>query len=194
MLRRIPVLATLIVVAASATMVALGIWQLGRAQEKETLMARYMQRAQSDEIVEWPGDGPDYETQLYARSRLTCESAQAFSSSAGRSARGEPGLAVTAICTAQGGIAVPIVLGWTRDVAIPQWNGGEVEGIIAPGPRLVLDPPQAGLEANAKPDPRDLPNNHLAYAGQWFLFALTALVIYGLALRRRWKEARQDEG
>ncbi len=40
----------------------------------------------------------------------------------------------------------------------------------------------------APPDPNDLPNNHLAYAGQWFFFALTALVIYWLALRRRWRE------
>ena len=44
----------------------------------------------------------------------------------------------------------------------------------------------------AAPDPRDLPNNHLAYAGQWFFFALTALVIYILALRRRSTRARAD--
>ena len=37
----------------------------------------------------------------------------------------------------------------------------------------------------APPDPGDLPNNHLMYAGQWFFFALTALVIYLLALRKR---------
>ena len=51
-------------------------------------------------------------------------------------------------------------------------------------PELVADPPVAGLQANAPPDPRDLPNNHMAYAFQWFFFAITALVIYGLALRR----------
>jgi surfeit locus 1 family protein len=37
--------------------------------------------------------------------------------------------------------------------------------------RLVADPPLAGLAANAAPDPSDIPNNHLAYAVQWFLFA-----------------------
>ena len=52
--------------------------------------------------------------------------------------------------------------------------------------------PLAGLEPLAAPDPRDLPNNHLAYAGQWFFFALTALVIYILALRRRSTRARAD--
>jgi surfeit locus 1 family protein len=43
----------------------------------------------------------------------------------------------------------------------------------------------AKLQPNARPDPNDIPNNHLSYAVQWFLFALTALVIYGLALRKR---------
>ena len=33
---------------------------------------------------------------------------------------------------------------------------------------------------------------HLAYAGQWFFFALTALVIYVLALRRKATRARAD--
>jgi surfeit locus 1 family protein len=52
---------------------------------------------------------------------------------------------------------------------------------------VVADPPLGGLVANAQPDPRSLPNNHLSYAVQWFLFAITALVIYGLALWRRGK-------
>ena len=45
----------------------------------------------------------------------------------------------------------------------------------------------AGLDQLAPPDPRDMPNNHLSYAVQWFLFALTALVIYFLALRKKWR-------
>ncbi len=192
-MRRIPILPTIIVIAAVLTMIALGIWQLGRAQEKEALLARYEGATQSDEVFKWPGDGEGHEQLLYARSRLTCESAQDISTSAGKSVQGQPGLAVTATCNAAGGIAVPVVLGWTRAVELPEWSGGEVEGIIAPGPRLVLDPPQAGLAANAKPDPGDLPNNHLAYAGQWFFFALTALVIYYFALRRRWRDGQRSE-
>ena len=68
---------------------------------------------------------------------------------------------------------------------MPVWSGGAVTGVIAPGPRLVADPPLAGLQANARPDPSDLPNNHLSYAVQWFLFAGVALVIYVLAVRKR---------
>tara|TARA_B100000749_G_scaffold250516_1_gene215647 strand:+ start:41 stop:217 length:177 start_codon:yes stop_codon:yes gene_type:complete len=42
-----------------------------------------------------------------------------------------------------------------------------------------------GLKPLAPPSVADLPNNHLAYAVQWFLFAAVAVVIYILALRRR---------
>ena len=42
--------------------------------------------------------------------------------------------------------------------------------------------------ANPKPDLASVPNNHFAYAIQWFLFAGIALLIYGLALRKRLRE------
>ena len=78
------------------------------------------------------------------------------------------------------------------DPAFPEWTGGEVSGFIGPqgeGVKLVAAPAQAGLADLAAPDPNDIPNNHLAYAVQWFFFALTALVIYWLALRRKWRGA-----
>lgn len=82
-----------------------------------------------------------------------------------------------------------VVLGWSRSPNAVEWRGGFVAGTVVPtgelGFKIVADPPLAGLEANAAPDPGDLPNNHLAYAVQWFFFAATALVIYVLALRRR---------
>ena len=56
--------------------------------------------------------------------------------------------------------------------------------------RLVAATPGPGLSASAPPSPVTIPNNHLSYAIQWFLFAGIALVIYVLALRgRRRKEA-----
>lgn len=82
-----------------------------------------------------------------------------------------------------------VVLGWSQSADPVAWSGGWVAGTVVPtgelGFKIVADPPLAGLEPNAKPDPGDLPNNHLAYAVQWFFFAATALVIYVLALRRR---------
>ena len=53
--------------------------------------------------------------------------------------------------------------------------------------RLIVGPPLNGLQANAAPDPAEIPNNHLSYAVQWFLFALTAAIIYVLALRKKWR-------
>ena len=45
--------------------------------------------------------------------------------------------------------------------------------------------PLAGLAPNPGPDLSAIPNNHLAYAGQWFFFAAVAGIIYTLAVRRR---------
>ncbi|MEY4159931.1 MAG: hypothetical protein RLZZ136_552, partial [Pseudomonadota bacterium] len=88
-----------------------------------------------------------------------------------------------------------VVLGWSAQSAPVAWAGGAVNGTYlakgAFGGVVVADPPLAGLAANARPDPADLPNNHLAYAVQWFLFAATALIIYGLALRKRLAAAAQ---
>jgi surfeit locus 1 family protein len=91
-----------------------------------------------------------------------------------------------------GGGEAEVALGWSREPrATVGWSGGGVVGFVAPageGARLVASPPLAGLAQLAPPDPNDLPNNHLAYAGQWFFFAATALAVYWLALRRRRQE------
>jgi surfeit locus 1 family protein len=72
------------------------------------------------------------------------------------------------------------------------WKGGPVSGVIAPdrrmGMRLVADGAAPGLQPSALPSPQSIPNNHLFYAVQWFAFAAIALIIYGLALRKRLKE------
>ena len=47
-----------------------------------------------------------------------------------------------------------------------------------------------GLTANGRPTPDSVPNNHLAYAWQWFMFAGVATIIYALALRGRWRRRR----
>ena len=52
--------------------------------------------------------------------------------------------------------------------------------------RLGAASPGPGLAASAPPSPDIIPNNHLSYAVQWFLFAGIALVIYTIALRQRW--------
>ena len=180
MTRRVPIIPTIIVAAAVATMIALGVWQLGRMDEKAALLARYNASATEDSEAAFPASGDGAEV-WFRRSRLSCASVAKVEAVSGTSARGQKGWVQRATCAS----GVIVDLGYSRDIAAPAWTGGEVTGVIAPGPRLVADPPVAGLQAMARPDPGDLPNNHLAYAGQWFFFALTALVIYVLAIRRR---------
>ena len=101
------------------------------------------------------------------------------------------------------GPGVLIDVGIADDFTPPAWKGGTVQGTIVPGPEqptliqrltgkavperamLVADAPVPGLRASEVPSGADLPNNHLAYAIQWFFFAATALIIYVLAVRRR---------
>ena len=184
MTRRVPVLSTIVVSAAVATMIALGIWQLGRRAEKEALIARYEAAADADQIVPFPLTGTGEEV-LFRRSFLGCNAVESIEAVSGTSAAGKKGWVHRARCVEGLHNIIAVDLGFSRNLATPAFTGGLVTGTIAPGPRLVADPPVAGLEPMAKPDPADLPNNHLAYAGQWFFFALTALVIYVLALRRK---------
>ena len=185
-LRQLPLIPTIVVVLAAAIMVGLGVWQLGRADEKEDLLARYAAAGDNQALVAWPGDDKDaLKKRLYRRTEVDCIKVTELTAVAGTNAKGTPGWAQIAECELKGGGEARIALGWTRVPDGPIWNGGKVTGILAPGPRLVADPPRAGLLALERPDPSDLPNNHMAYAWQWFLFALTALVIYGLAVRKR---------
>lgn len=177
---RIPIISTVIVAAAVMTMIGLGVWQLGRMSEKADLLARYAAAAGNAGEAQFPRQGDGAEV-WFRRSRIACDTVTKIEAVAGTSARGQKGWIQRATC----GSGVLVDLGFSRALADGAWQGGVVTGIIAPGPRLVADPPVAGLAPMARPDPADLPNNHLAYAGQWFFFAITALVIYVLALRRR---------
>lgn len=193
--RRIPIVATLVVLAAVALMIRLGFWQLDRLDQKEALLARYASASENGQVITaFPSDG---QSLLYRRLRFTCSGVVGWSAIAGRNDRQETGYVHVARCMSDTvfnfdgpGYVAEVVAGWSRDPNVqPAWSGGEVIGTIAPGRelgwRLVADPPLAGLQANARPDPNDIPNNHLAYAWQWFIFAATALVIYGIALRGR---------
>ena len=193
MKRAVPILPTLVVLAAVAVMVRMGFWQLDRLHQKEALLARYAAAAGQDfgPVGNVP-EGPEW---LYRHVTVRCDKVEGWQKMAGTNARGESGIAHVATCKTSNGDDVKhadVVIGWSRDLHDVSWAGGMVSGTLSPGrnntARLTADPPLAGLEANARPDPADIPNNHLSYAIQWFLFALTALVIYAIALRKRWKE------
>lgn len=185
MLRRLPLLPTLLVLIAVGIMIRLGFWQIDRLHEKEALLARYGLAQTMSSEAPWPRTAAETDQRLYRRATLDCREVTGVSAIAGQNESGEPGQAHVADCRLADGSGARIVLGWSRNPAAVTWPGGTVGGIIAPGPRLIASPPLAGLAASARPDPSAIPNNHLAYAVQWFLFAGVALVIYGLAVRGR---------
>ena len=196
MSRRIPIVSTLVVAAAVATMIALGVWQLRRAEWKADLIARYSQAQAMSSNVPWPRTEADLDRSLFRWSQFDCERVIAVRSTAGTSASGEKGWAHIARCAVDGGGEAEVALGWSESPRQPlEWPGGPVSGVIAPGGAfggtLHASMPPEGLQPLAPPDPGDLPNNHLMYAGQWFFFALTALVIYLLALRKKGRSAER---
>ncbi|MDP1028531.1 SURF1 family cytochrome oxidase biogenesis protein [Sphingomonas sp. KR1UV-12] len=192
-MRRLPLIPTLIVALAVAAMIALGLWQLtDRLPKKEAFLAQLADNP-ARPPVPFPTTPDD--RLLFRRSAADCAPPVAVKL-AGAGAAG-----FRSIATCAGGTIVQ--LGTTRDPkAQVRWSGGPVTGYIGhapdgrsligslldhrpPLPMLVAMPPAAGLSANAPPDIGAVPNNHLAYAGQWFFFAAIATIVYVLAVRRR---------
>lgn len=188
MANRLPILPTIIVGAAIAVMIALGFWQLARMDEKEAMLARFAQAQTLDTPVAFPRKVEVIDNALYRRSSVTCAEVLSQRTTPGHNEAGRSGIAQMARCRLGGGGEAEVAFGWTPTPQVVEWGGGTIQGIVGPAgteARLVANPAADGLEPLARPDPADIPNNHLAYAGQWFFFALTALVIYILALRRR---------
>ena len=185
-MKRLPILSTLLVLAAVAVMVSLGLWQLRRLHEKEAMLARYALAENDRSVHPWPAAGAA--PLGYTRLQLDCRPTGPTQAQAGRNASGRAGWAHVVDCVAPGGQRAKVVLGWSFNPQPMTWTGGIVTGTFVPKGDTVLvvaDPALAGLQSNARPDPREIPNNHFGYAVQWFLFAGIALVIYALALRKR---------
>lgn len=189
-MKRLPIIATLVVGLAVAAMVALGVWQLRRAEWKEGLIARY-QAAAGLPPVAWPRVPPDDGRLLFRRADGFCLEVTGWTARAGHNRAGASGWRHIASCrTGAEGPGMQVDMGWSNDSAAPKgWRGGPVSGVIDRDRDhiilLVSDAAAPGLEPSARPSVADIPNNHRAYAVQWFLFAGVALVIYALALRRR---------
>jgi cytochrome oxidase assembly protein ShyY1 len=197
MTRRIPVMPTIIVLAAVSLMIGLGVWQLQRAKWKEGLLAEY---AEADKLppITFP-TMPVHSNQLplFRHATGVCLRVVGQRAVAGENRAGEPGYAHIVDCsTGAEGPGMSVEVGWSKDPnAKVNWAGGPVSGIIGPDRvtrmRLVAASAPPGLEPSAPPSIRSIPNNHRSYAMQWFAFAFIALVIYVLALRGSWKEARK---
>lgn len=189
-MRRLPILPTIIVAGAILVMIALGFWQLQRRHEKNALLAEYAAAANQPPIA-WPVVPVPEGAPLFRRATGFCTEVTGWRATAGRNAKGEAGWSHIAACRTGGaeGPGMQVDMGWSRTSVDPAWTGGAVTGIVAPDTRhvirLVSTSPAPGLQASQPPVMDDIPNNHLAYAVQWFFFAIVAGVIYALALRWR---------
>ena len=195
MIRKLPLVPTILVGLAVAVMIGLGIWQLERRQEKEELLATY-RAAEGKPPMGWPVMPIKDPVPLFRHATGNCLQVVGFRTAPGQNLGGEPGYLVIADCrTGAEGPGLSVELGWSKNPnAGRDFRGGLVSGVIAPDRlsrmRLVAASPGPGLVASAPPSPATIPNNHLSYAIQWFLFAGIAVVIYLLAVRqRRPKEA-----
>ena len=191
MIRRLPVLPTVLVAAAVAVMIGLGIWQLQRAAWKEGLLDRYAS-AGNQPAMAWPIMPPsDEQLPLFRQATGHCLRPEVAKAVAGQNRSGESGYVFLIDCaTGAEGPGMRVQLGWSKNPkARYAWSGGPVAGVIAPDSqtrmRLVADGAPTGLEPSARPSLSVISNNHRLYAIQWFAFAAIALVIYALAVRGR---------
>jgi surfeit locus 1 family protein len=198
-MKRIPVFATILVVLTVAAMIGLGFWQLQRRTEKLALLS-VLAANPSKPPIAFPNP-PVGDDLLFRRASALCLKVGGTS----LEGAGKAGFRVIARCaTGAEGPGFGVQLGTTRDPNFKSnWAGGKVSGMIGHAPSdvplieslfakakprelvLIADTPAPGLAANEMPGLDSVPNNHLAYAVQWFVFAGLALVIYVLALRRR---------
>ncbi len=203
-MRRPPVVATLVVGLAVTAMLALGFWQLERRAEKEALLARYTANLNLPPIA-YPQLAPVPLGAMFRKARVNCLHVTSWRAEGGQTPDGVAGYRHIATCeTGAKGPEALIDMGVsatpTQKVS---WHSGLVDGLIttepshesligrifdhaAPlRPMLVADVPAPGLAASTPPNPAEIPNDHLAYAVQWFVFAGVASLIYVGALRRR---------
>jgi surfeit locus 1 family protein len=201
---KLPVIPTAIVAVAVSAMIALGVWQLQRAKWKDAILATYAANA-GRAAMAFPQTGPVLDNAMFRKSELTCLRVIEWRRSGGADKDGRPGTRYIADCaTGAMGQGALVDIGVGSDPrATPVWKGGSVKGIITTEPdfrsligrvfarEMVLRPMLVAtnvvpeLRPSPPPSPASVPNNHLAYAGQWFLFAASAIIIYILALRRR---------
>ncbi len=191
-MRRLPLLPTLLVLVAVPVMIGLGVWQLQRADWKEALLVRLATNMQAP-VVDKPAVFAGREDELsFRRVSTTCREVRPWQPSAARAVTGAAGYRQAIWCSEGQGDPVIVSLGVALDpstrVAVPAGTafiGPLVPRGSQPSFLLVAETPVPPLAKEAPPTPESIPNNHMAYALQWFFFAATLLAIYVIYLRRR---------
>ena len=197
MTRRLPLIPTIVAFAAAAVLVYLGAWQLQRAKWKEGLLKRYAEAEQLPPIAYPTMPLGDDQLPLFRHATGVCLRVNGHRSIGGENQAGEPGYVQILDCaTGAEGPGMAVEVGWSKDPnAKVNWAGGPVSGIIVPDRfsrmRLVAASAPPGLEPSKTPDVATAspvsPAGHRGYAATWFALAVIALVIYGLAVRKKLK-------
>ena len=167
----------------------LGIWQL-RARWKEALLALSARRLPP---IAFP-TAPSQDLPLFRRPADL--PAAVTGAPPGRTARARPAISHIVDCrTGAEGPGMAVEIGWSKDPnAGTGWKGGAGQrGDRARQPAAGCGwCRRRGLRRARgrarRRRPTSIPNNHLSYAVQWFLFAGIAALIYALALRKRWRQ------
>jgi surfeit locus 1 family protein len=187
---------TLIVGVAVAIMIGLGLWQLQRAKLHQAQLASYAAASRLPPISFPTVPVQDVQSLMYRYATGNCMRVSGRRTSVGENRAGEPGFAIILDCaTGAEGPGMSVEVGWSKDPnAATPWRGGLVSGVIVPDDksrfRLVADGAVPGLQPSAPPTPtvRVSPGRNRGYAATWFSFAAIAIIIYALAVRKRWRE------
>lgn len=202
--RKFPLIPTSVVAAAVLVMIGLGVWQLERRGEKEATLALAAANPVKAAVA-YPAMAPVPPELLFRRSSVHCLRVVGWRTEAGRAADGSTGFRYIAECaTGAEGPGALVAVGVAQKPGVqPRWAGGQAAGWISEEPdhrsllsrlggravplrpMLIAAEAPVGLKAVAPPRVDDVPNNHLAYAVQWFFFAAIAVIIYLLALNKR---------
>ncbi len=201
---RVPLIPTILVALAVVIMIGLGVWQLQRRAEKEAALALAAANPGKASVA-FPKLPPVPADLLFRQSSVTCLRVVGWQVEAGHAADGSTGYRHIAQCaTGAEGPGALVVIGVSQKPnTTVKWTGGRVTGWISQEPdhrpliaringkavplrpMLIARDASPGLKPSAPPSAADVPNNHLAYAVQWFLFAAVALIVYVIALKRR---------
>ncbi len=206
-MKRWPIIPTLLVALAVATMIGLGVWQLQRKGENALLLKQVSANI-SKPAIAYPELGPVDVKALHRKSSVTCLRVSRWIEDSGSDNTGKTGTRYLAECvTGAEGPGALVVAGISgRPNQKVNWTGGQVVGIITIEPdrqsmiaklfgqRVVLRPmlvSREGLGGLRTAEPPSLSKirskiaNNGSYAIQWFLFAAAAAIIYVLALRKK---------
>lgn len=198
MTRRIPLIPTIVVALAVAIMIGLGLWQLQRGKLHQAQLATYAIASRLPPISFPTAPVSNVQPLMYRFATGNCLGVTGRRTSVGENRAGEPGFVVILDCaTGAEGPGMSVEVGWSKDPnAATPWKGGLVSGVIVADEkarfRLAAAGAVPGLEPAAPPQPtvKVSPARNRGYAATWFSFAIIAIVIYVLAVRKRLKGER----